>query len=105
LPNALLEAAAAGLPLVATPASDGVRELLEAAPGTWSTREVSANALSRSILTALSTLPNPPIRFEHDFLTPFEAQAATATTAAIVEKIVARDKPAHTQPAAVRRTE
>ncbi len=56
MPNALLEAAAAGMPLVATPASGGLCELLDAMPGAWLAAEVSATALSEAILAALEAI-------------------------------------------------
>jgi glycosyltransferase involved in cell wall biosynthesis len=92
LPNALLEAAAAGLPLVATPSSEGVRELLNGAPYVWLTSQSTAPDLSHSILAALSELSSrasPPFRVEHAFLAPFEAKSATAATASIIEAVLA----------------
>ena len=56
LPNALLEAAAGGLPIVASPASGGVSELLRDQPGVWLASEVSADALAESLLAALHAL-------------------------------------------------
>jgi glycosyltransferase involved in cell wall biosynthesis len=53
IPNALLEAAAAGLPLVALPSSGGVVDLLRDRPGAWLAAEVSADALADSLLAAL----------------------------------------------------
>ncbi len=73
MPNALLEAAAAGLPLVATPASGGVVDLLRNRPGAWLATEISAEALATAILAALDAIwpgqrfcqpffPSPPQR-------------------------------------------
>jgi glycosyltransferase involved in cell wall biosynthesis len=70
LPNALLEAAAGGLPIVATPASQGLVELLRGQPGVWLAPEVSAEALARSLVTALETLW-PGERFVHLFVEQF----------------------------------
>jgi glycosyltransferase involved in cell wall biosynthesis len=56
MPNALLEAAAAGLPVVALPSSGGVVDLLRNRPGAWLAVEVSANALADSLLAALQVL-------------------------------------------------
>jgi len=70
LPNALLEAAAGGLPLVALPASGGVVDLLRAQPGTWLATEISAPALAASLLAALQAL-RPGQRFEHTFIEEF----------------------------------
>ena len=66
MPNALLEAAAAGLPLVSTPASGGVVDLLTDRPGAWLATEVSASALSNAMEKALEHL-QPGARFRHGF--------------------------------------
>jgi glycosyltransferase involved in cell wall biosynthesis len=66
MPNALLEAAAAGLPLVATPASGGVVDLLRERNGAWLAAEVSANALADAILLALENISSGQ-RFRHGF--------------------------------------
>ena len=67
MPNALLEAAAAGLPLVATPASGGVVELLRGRKGAWLAAEISSNALVDAILLALEQI-GPGQRFSHTFI-------------------------------------
>lgn len=56
MPNALLEAAAGGLPIVATPASGGVIEFLGGLPGVWLAREITAAALADALLLALRSL-------------------------------------------------
>jgi glycosyltransferase involved in cell wall biosynthesis len=66
MPNALLEAAAAGLPLVATPASGGVVDLLRDREGVWLADEISAPALARALTVALRAL-QPGQRFGHGF--------------------------------------
>jgi glycosyltransferase involved in cell wall biosynthesis len=79
MPNALLEAAAAGLPIVATPCCSGVSRLLGNAPGTWLTSAVTSDALSDTILDALATLDHAtdePVRFEHAFVAPYETSTA-----------------------------
>jgi glycosyltransferase involved in cell wall biosynthesis len=75
LPNALLEAAAAGLPIVAVPSSQGVVDLLSGQPGVWLAREVSAAALAASLLTALEAL-RPGERFTHPFVEEFRLDRA-----------------------------
>jgi glycosyltransferase involved in cell wall biosynthesis len=75
LPNALLEAAAAGLPLVAVPSSQGVVDLLRGQPGTWLAREISAPALAASLLTAMEAL-QPGERFAHSFVDKFRLDRA-----------------------------
>jgi glycosyltransferase involved in cell wall biosynthesis len=75
MPNALLEAAACGLPIVATPASQGLVELLRHQPGVWLAEEVTAPALSVALLHALHQLSRAQ-RFPHPFLEPFKFQRA-----------------------------
>ena len=70
LPNALLEAAAGGLPIVATPASQGLVDLLRGQPGVWIAQATTAEALTRSILSALHSL-SPGQRFPHPFIEQF----------------------------------
>ncbi len=73
LPNAMLEAAAGGLPIVAMPASGGVTELLRGQPGTWLVPEVSADALAACLLATLETL-QPRERFSHSFVEQFRME-------------------------------
>jgi glycosyltransferase involved in cell wall biosynthesis len=67
MPNALLEAAAGGLPLATTPASGGVVDLLRGQTGAWVASEITATALAVTIITALETLRSGQ-RFSHSFL-------------------------------------
>jgi glycosyltransferase involved in cell wall biosynthesis len=92
MPNALLEAAAAGLPLVATPCSAGLCELLQNAPGTWLANAISAESLAQTILAAIEALHTQPHRFDHTFLTPFETSTAVAAYASLIEE-AARARP------------
>lgn len=66
MPNALLEAAAGGLPIVATPASGGVVDLLNGRPGAWLAPETSAAALASTLIAALEEL-SPGQRFLRSF--------------------------------------
>jgi glycosyltransferase involved in cell wall biosynthesis len=75
MPNALLEAAAGGLPIVALPASGGVRELLRGQPGVWLAPEISAEALAASLLDALGNL-RAGERFTHSFVEEFRMEHA-----------------------------
>ena len=75
LPNAMLEAAAGGLPIVALPASEGVVELLRGQPGAWLAADVSADALASSLLEALKSLV-PVQRFTHPFIHQFRIDRA-----------------------------
>lgn len=74
MPNALLEAAAAGLPLAATPASGGVTDLLAGCAGAWLAPSISAPALAETLLRALDEL-SPGQRFLFPFFSS-PAQAA-----------------------------
>ncbi len=82
MPNALLEAAAAGLPIVALPASGGVVELLRSRPGAWLAHQVSADALSASIHAALMAL-HPGQQFQFAFSAPSESATRTPVPHAV----------------------
>jgi glycosyltransferase involved in cell wall biosynthesis len=56
MPNALLEAAAAGLPIVACPASGGVVDFLRHRPHAWLAPQISTDALASTTLRALIEL-------------------------------------------------
>lgn len=56
MPNAMLEAAAAGLAIVAMPSSGGVVDMLRNRPRAWLASEISAPALADALLSALGTL-------------------------------------------------
>ena len=71
LPNALLEAAAAGLPIVATPASPGVTDLLHDDPGVWLASDISSAALADALSEALASL-QPGQRFQHAWIEDFD---------------------------------
>jgi glycosyltransferase involved in cell wall biosynthesis len=84
-PNVLLEAAAAGLPIVATPCSIGVTELLESHPGAWLAAEVSSGALAQSLTHALATLATGQ-RFRHSWLAPYELHHAVGKYEALIRQ-------------------
>lgn len=71
MPNALLEAAAGELPLVATPASGGVVDFLADCTGAWSASEVSVAALTEALLKALRALDEGQ-RFKRECLKRYE---------------------------------
>ncbi len=79
MPNALLEAAAAGLALVTTPSSEGVVRLLRNCAGAWIARETSSEALAEVLTAAVRKVREradaEATPYEHAFLEPF-AQAA-----------------------------
>jgi glycosyltransferase involved in cell wall biosynthesis len=66
MPNALLEAAAAGLPIVALPSSGGVVDLLRGRAGAWLAPQISTSALAATLLTAMQAL-RPGQRFQYSF--------------------------------------
>jgi glycosyltransferase involved in cell wall biosynthesis len=88
LPNAMLEAAAAGLPLVATPASEGVIDLLRGQPGVWIAHEVSAYAIAIALESALDQL-KPGYRFDHDWINVFSQDRAIAAYESFLDEWVA----------------
>jgi glycosyltransferase involved in cell wall biosynthesis len=88
MPNALLEAAAGGLPIVALPASEGVTDLLQAEPGAWLAEDVSADALATIMLKALNSL-SPVQRFEHSFIEPFRIERAIRAYEDLIDKVLA----------------
>lgn len=86
MPNALLEAAAAGLPLVATPACDGLTNLLAGSPASWLANEISAPALARAILCAAATLPHGA-RVRHAWLSPFRLENAIPAYETLIDSV------------------
>lgn len=70
LPNALLEAAAGGLPIVALPSSEGVAQLLDGKRGAWVADKVSSKALTSVLLGALQSIDSGQ-RFDHCWVEPF----------------------------------
>jgi len=87
LPNALLEAAAAGLPIAALPAAGGIAELLGMAPGVWLGRDLSDCALAESITAALTAL-SPGQRFAHSFVEPFRLEHAIPQYEALIDAVL-----------------
>ncbi len=85
LPNALLEAAAGGLPIVATRASAGLVGLIEGQQGVWIAREASASGIAEALKDAICTAQNHP-RFAHGWVEPFRLDAALAQYEALIEE-------------------
>jgi glycosyltransferase involved in cell wall biosynthesis len=75
LPNALLEAAAAGMPIAALPAAQGIVDLLRDEPGAWLGLNVSSKALTLSLIAALQSV-RPSQRFAHPWIEPFRLDRA-----------------------------
>lgn len=88
LPNALLEAASAGLPIVALPAGAGVTELLSGKPGIWLASEVSSRSLTRSLLLALRAL-RPNDRFAHSWTAQFAMDQAIPCYEDLIDETLA----------------
>lgn len=89
MPNALLEAAAAGLPLVATPALGGVTNLLRDQPGVWMAADISAAGLHRALQAALHAWRENE-RFAHAWIESFDAPAAMARYDAVIAETLRR---------------
>ena len=87
LPNALLEAAAAGLPVIASPASQGVVDLLRDQPGAWLATEISSDALASSLLAGLKALA-PGQRFDHRFIEQFRIDRAILAYEELVDAVL-----------------
>jgi glycosyltransferase involved in cell wall biosynthesis len=75
MPNALLEAAAAGLPIITSPSSRGLVDLLHDKPGVWIASSVSAQSLEDALADALSKL-TPSQRIAHRWVDRFDIQTA-----------------------------
>lgn len=75
MPNAALEAAASGLPIVALPSAGGWTEEFGGQPGIWLAREVSSEALATTISEALSKL-HPSQRFAHSWIDLYSLENA-----------------------------
>lgn len=87
LPNALLEAAAGGLPLVALPASNGIVSLLESKQGAWVGSEVSSRALTCALLAALDSI-QPGQRFPHTWVEPFRMECAISGYERMIDEML-----------------
>ncbi len=92
MPNALLEAAAGGLPIVALPASAGVADLLRGQPGAWLGTEISAAALAASLLEALRSL-QPGQRFDHPFLSAFRIERVLPAWEGLFDAVLGERRP------------
>jgi glycosyltransferase involved in cell wall biosynthesis len=87
LPNALLEAAAAGLPIVAAPASGGIPDLLRDKPGTWLANHVASQSLADCLCTALETI-QPGQRFAHSWIEPFRLEHVIARYEKLIDEVL-----------------
>ncbi|MGA8043616.1 MAG: glycosyltransferase [Terracidiphilus sp.] len=87
MPNAMLEAAAAGLPLVSTPASPAITRLLSHRPGGWLATDCSAPALAKAISKAVATL-QPGQRFTHEWIEPFRLRNAIKQYESLLDSLI-----------------
>jgi len=87
MPNALLEAAAAGIPIVALPSSQGVIDLLRDRQGAWLAREISATALADSMGTALRAFRHGE-RFAHPWVEQFGLRRALAAYEELIDAVL-----------------
>ncbi|HZP05002.1 MAG TPA: glycosyltransferase [Terracidiphilus sp.] len=94
MPNALLEAAVAGLPIVATPASGGVIDLLRSLDGVWLAQAATANALASALLQALGTLKSKQ-RFSRSFSGEFDFTSAIERYEALIDSVCAPPEANH----------
>ena len=88
MPNAMLEAAGAGLPIMATPATGGIAELLDGQPGVWLASDVSAAGIAAVLETAIESL-NPGERFPHPWVEPFRIDRAVNAYEAMMDECLA----------------
>jgi glycosyltransferase involved in cell wall biosynthesis len=92
MPNALLEAAAAGLPIVALPSSGGLVDLLRGQPGTWLAANISSAALAAALREALATV-EPAQRFTHAFIEPFRMESAIHSYEKLIDTTMLENQP------------
>jgi glycosyltransferase involved in cell wall biosynthesis len=87
MPNALLEAAAAGLPIAALPSSKGVVDLLRSKQGVWLAPEISSPALADTLLGALKSLGKGQ-RFAHPWVEPFGMSRAISGYEDLIDQTI-----------------
>ena len=87
LPNALLEAASAGLPIAALPAEGGVADLLRSKPGVWLASEVSQKGMAHALLLALHAL-GPSDRFPHQWVDEFRMDRAIRRYESVIDEVL-----------------
>lgn len=88
IPNVLLEAAAAGLPIAATPASPDLVDLLQAKEGAWLASEVSSQALRNAIETALRIAMSRR-RFHHPWINGFDLARVIPAYESALDRLIA----------------
>ena len=89
LPHALLEAAAAGLPIVATPCSAGLADLLRNRECVWLASDESPDALRIALEQALTVI-RPGQRHHHRWIEPFDLSQAIPAYENAIDCAIAR---------------
>ncbi|MDR3739978.1 MAG: glycosyltransferase [Terracidiphilus sp.] len=84
MPNALLEAAAGGLPIVTTPACEGLVELLHGDGGSWVAEGADEHSLAQTLIAALTEL-QPGQRFPHPWVEQFSLENALAAYQVVID--------------------
>jgi glycosyltransferase involved in cell wall biosynthesis len=92
LPNALLEAAAAGLPIASTPACAGIVDLLRNREGVWLSSDVSASALRVALEEALTAI-QPFRRYRHAWIEPYDLSRAIPAYETAIDHAIVRSNP------------
>ena len=87
IPNALLEAAVAGLPIVATPASQGLVQLIGSSPGVWLAANSSPQAIARALRDALSKHGSVQ-KYVHNWIPPLFLQNAISADQQVIDTVV-----------------
>lgn len=90
IPNALLEAAVAGLPIVATPASQGLVQLVGRSPSVWLAASSSPQALACALRDALSELRSDE-KYVHSWIPPFFLRNAIPAYQSILDEVLLWD--------------
>jgi glycosyltransferase involved in cell wall biosynthesis len=88
LSNALLEAAAAGLPVVATPASAGLLELIRDKQGVWLSSDISSHSLSIALQHCLTAI-QPNQRYPHQWIEQFDLHRSIAAYESTIDSVIA----------------
>lgn len=88
IPNALLEAAAVGLPIVAVPASPGIVDLLNGQEGAWLATGISPKELRNALESALKST-HSRCRFDHPWIKNFDLSCAIPAYENALDRFIA----------------
>lgn len=87
MPNALLEAAAGGLPIVTTPSCKGLLNLLHEDAGCWVASQTTSLALEYALHEALTSL-HLAQRFPHSWIEQFSLETSIAAYQAVIDDVL-----------------